>query len=79
MISYKSNKYSVPKKYIGMTVGLVGIKDELHINHNEKIITKHKITNNPLNVKIEHELFYEKKHKYLNLRNKYSYQGIKGA
>ena len=26
----------------------------------KKIITKHKITNNPLNVKIEHELFYEK-------------------
>ena len=60
MISYKSNKYSVPKKYIGMTVGLVTIKDELHIYHNKKIITKHKITNNPLNVKIEHELFYEK-------------------
>ena len=60
MISYKSNKYSVPKKYIGMTVGLVAIKDELHIYHNKKIITKHKITNNPLNVKIEHELFYEK-------------------
>ena len=60
MISYKSNKYSVPKKYIGMTVGLVAIKDELHIYHNKKIITKHKITNNPLNVKIEYELFYEK-------------------
>ena len=58
LISYKSNKYSVPKKYIGLKVGLVIMKDELHIYHNKKIITKHKITNNLLNIKPEHELFY---------------------
>ena len=34
------------------------MKDELHIYHNKKIITKHKITNNLLNIKPEHELFY---------------------
>ena len=52
MISYKSNKYSVPKKYIGFELGLAAIKDELHIYHNKNIITKHKITNLPINKKV---------------------------
>lgn len=60
MISYKSNKYSVPKKYIGFKLGLAVIKDELHIYHNKNIITKHKITNLPINKKMEHKLNYEK-------------------
>lgn len=77
LISYKSNKYSVPKKYLGMTVGLIAIKDELHIYNNKKIITKHKITNNPLNIKAEHELFYDEKKtntvdKNLTVRNELS-------
>lgn len=59
MISYKSNKYSVPKKYIGSNVSITIVGDELHIYDNNKIITKHKITNNLLNIKKEHELFYK--------------------
>lgn len=59
LISYKSNKYSVPKKYIGLKVGLTVIRDELHIYYNKKIITIHKITNNLLNIKPEHNLIYE--------------------
>ncbi|MBS3986927.1 MAG: IS21 family transposase [Erysipelothrix sp.] len=37
-ISYKSNKYSVDKKFIGHRVGLVVKRDELHIYYNNKII-----------------------------------------
>lgn len=61
LISYKSNKYSVPKKFIGLKVGLVVIRDELHIYYNNKIITIHKITNNLLNIKKEHNLTYDYK------------------
>ena len=34
LISYKSNKYSVPKKYIGLKVGLTIEKYELHVYYN---------------------------------------------
>lgn len=61
LISYKSNKYSVPKKYIGLNVGLVVINDELHIYYNNKIITKHKISEKGINIKTEHNLVYENK------------------
>lgn len=61
LVSYKSNKYSVPKKYIGFKVGLVAIKDELHIYYTNKIITVHKISNKLLNIKPEHELYYKKR------------------
>lgn len=64
LISYKSNKYSVPKKYIGLKVGLAIVRDsELHIYYNEKIVTIHKITNNLLNIKIEHKLKYNRNNK----------------
>lgn len=46
--------------YIGFKLGLAVIKDELHIYHNKNIITKHKITNLPINKKTEHKLTYEK-------------------
>lgn len=59
MISYKSNKYSVPKKYIGSTVSTVVINNELYVYDNNKIITKHKITNILLNIKPEHQLTYD--------------------
>ena len=59
LISYKSNKYSVPKKFIGLKVGLVVKGDELHIHYNSKIIVVHKITNNLLNILPEHNLKYE--------------------
>jgi hypothetical protein len=60
MISYQSNKYSVPKKFIGLKVGRLIVRDELHIYYNNKIITTHKITNHLLNIKKEHELIYPK-------------------
>ena len=59
LISYQSNKYSVPKKYIGCRVGLVVIRDKLHIYYNKKIITIHQITNKLLNIKDEHDLKYK--------------------
>lgn len=59
LISYKSNKYSVPKKYIGSKVGLIVEKNELHIYYNKQIITKHEITNKLLNIKPEHDLVYK--------------------
>jgi putative transposon-encoded protein len=60
MISYKSNKYSVAKKFIGLKVGLIVMRDELHIYYDKKIICVHNITNHVLNIKKEHELFYIK-------------------
>lgn len=51
MISYKSNKYYVAKKFIGLKVGLIVVRDELHIYYNNKIICVHKITNHLLNIK----------------------------
>jgi len=59
LISYKSNKYSVPKKFIGLKVSLAIKRDELHIYYNKKIIVIHKISNNLLNIKEEHKLNYE--------------------
>ncbi len=34
LISYKSNKYSLPKRFIGYKVNLIVIKDQLHIYYN---------------------------------------------
>lgn len=61
LISYKSNKYSVDKAYIGMKVGLTVTRDELHIYYNNKIIAVHPITNHLLNIKEEHKLKYSVK------------------
>ena len=43
LISHKSNKYSVPKKFIGLKVGKTIKRDELHIYYNRKIIAIHKV------------------------------------
>lgn len=59
LVTYKSNKYSVPKIYIGRKVGLVVVRDKLHIYYNKKIITIHQITNKLLNIKDEHDLKYK--------------------
>lgn len=59
LITYKSNKYSVPKNYIGCKVGLAVIRNQLHIYYNKKIITIHQITNKLLNIKDEHDLKYK--------------------
>ena len=60
LISYKSNKYSMPRKFIGLKVGLVVKRDDLHIYYKGKIITIHKISNNLLNIKESHDLKYKK-------------------
>lgn len=57
-ISYKTNRYSLPKSFIGKLVGLSVQGDELQIYYNDKIVTRHTISNNKLNIKKEHELFY---------------------
>ena len=70
LISYKQNKYSVPKTFIGLKVGLSVRGHELHIYYNNKIITIHQITNNLLNIKHEHDLIYEHDHnKHMNKQN----------
>lgn len=58
LIVYKSRKYSVPKIFIGLKVGLTVIDNKLHIYYNNKIVTVHKITENLLNIKEEHRLIY---------------------
>jgi len=63
LVSYKSNKYSVPKNFIGLRVGLTVQGDKLHIYYNNKIITIHQISNNLLNIKEEHNLKYKNKEK----------------
>ena len=60
LISYKSNKYSVPKQFIGKKVGRIIKNNKLQIYYNNKIITNHQITNKKLNIKESHNLFYEK-------------------
>lgn len=63
LISYKSNKYSVPKKFIGLKVGLAVQRDKLLIYYNNKVITIHQISNKLLNIKEEHDLKYDYKNK----------------
>jgi len=66
LICHQSNKYSVPKKFIGLKVGKTIKRDELHIYYNGKVIAIHKITNNLLNIKKEHQLTYDKKEQKSN-------------
>lgn len=61
LISYKSNKYSVPKQYIGMKVGRIIKNNKLQIYYNSKLITVHQISDKKINIKENHNLFYEKK------------------
>ncbi len=61
LIQYKYNKYSLPKEYIGKQVGVVIRGNKLLIYYNEKIIESHLISDQKLNIKEEHKLFYEKK------------------
>jgi transposase len=58
LVSYKSNKYSVPKRFIGLKVDLVVKNSQLHIYYNNKIITIHQITNKLLNIHKHHMLNY---------------------
>ena len=61
LVSYKSNKYSVPKSLIGTKVNLIVKNNQLHIYYNTKIIVIHEITNNLLNIHEQHNLKYEEK------------------
>jgi hypothetical protein len=58
-VSYKSKKYSVPKKFIGFKVNLVVRNNNLHIHYNNKIIAVHKISKKIMNIKDEHKLTYK--------------------
>lgn len=49
MISYKSNMYSVPTKYIQKTVRVQVYENQLHIYYNTDYITSHLITTKKLN------------------------------
>lgn len=61
LVSYKSNKYSVPKKLIGFKVNLIVKNSQLHIYYNNKIVTVHQISKNKLNIKECHNLHYPRK------------------
>lgn len=61
LVSYKSNKYSVPKRLIGFKVNLIAKNSQLHIYYNNKIVTVHQISKNKLNIKECHNLHYPKK------------------
>ena len=61
LVSYKSNKYSVPKRLIGFKVNLIVRNSQLHIYYNNKIVTVHDISKNKLNIKESHNLYYPSK------------------
>jgi putative transposon-encoded protein len=61
LVSYKSNKYSVPKQYIGKKVGRIIRNNKLQIYYNSKLVTVHQVTDKKINIKESHNLFYEKK------------------
>lgn len=54
MISYKSNQYSLPTKYIGKTVILQVEDNYLYLYDTTQLIVKHKITDKKLNYLKEH-------------------------
>lgn len=58
LIQYKYNKYSLPREFIGRRVGLAVQNNELLIYYKGKIIEKHQISTNKLNIKEEHDLNY---------------------
>lgn len=61
LFSYKSNKYSVPKRLIGFKVNLIVKNSQLHVYYNNKIVTVHEISKNKLNIKESHNLYYTSK------------------
>ncbi len=54
MVSYKSNQYSVPIKYIGKTLNLEVVDSYLYLYDTIKLVTKHKISSKKLNYHKEH-------------------------
>ena len=61
MITYRSNQYSVPPEYIGMHVKLQFYDDYLHIYHNTKLITMHKLSDKKLNYLESHYILISKR------------------
>lgn len=68
MISYKSNQYSVPPKYIGKKLTLQVYDNQLHLYYNTNVVTIHEIKNQKLNYHDNHYLQISsltfKNHKY---------------
>ena len=54
MISYKSNLYSVPPKYIEKRVKLQVYDEQLHIYYSTELLTIHPISKKKLNYHEEH-------------------------
>lgn len=61
LITYKSNKYSLPKEFIGLLVQRIVKNNRLYIYHNTKIVTIHQISDRKLNIKESHNLRYDPK------------------
>ncbi len=59
LISYKSNKYSVPMGLISFKINRVVFNNYLHLYYNKKIVAIHKISNKKINILSEHDLSYE--------------------
>lgn len=60
LITYKSRKYSVPKRYIGKTLNVIVKNNLLHIYCSRKIVTIHQISKKMLNIDKNHNLKYNK-------------------
>ncbi|MGO4937410.1 Mu transposase domain-containing protein [Fundicoccus sp. Sow4_H7] len=60
LFQYRYNKYSVPKEFIGKQVDIIVQNNKLYIYYNGNIIDSHPITNQPFNIKPEHQLYYAK-------------------
>ena len=64
---YKGQRYSVPPAYIGKTVDVYPIEQELYVYHNSRLIAKHTISQNRINYKLHHyEEALEKRLKHLD-------------
>lgn len=60
LFQYRYNKYSIAKEFIGKQVEIVVQNNKLYIYYNGNMIDSHPITNQPLNIKPEHQLYYVK-------------------
>lgn len=61
LIVYKNNKYSLPKKFIGLKVQRIVQNNKLYIYHNTKIVTIHQISEKKINILESHNLKYDSK------------------
>ncbi len=56
MITYQSNQYSVPAKYIGKTLNLQVHDNHLHVYYNTTLVTLHTISSKKINYQDTHYL-----------------------